>query len=677
MPSKYQRKPGSRRYIDYTEAQLEECLNAVRSKLLTQRSASEQYGIPWSTIKNKLTNKFTNKPGRPTVFTETEEKSFVAHITALSEFGFPVTDFDLKMVIKDYLVAQGRNAPQFKNNVPGRDWIRSFLTRHRTLSNRLANNIKRVRAQVSEEVITEFIENISGELENVSPENIYNYDETNISDDPGRKKIICRRGTKYPEAIINATKVSFTVMFCGNAAGQDIPPYIIYKAEHLWSTWTTNGPKHARYNRTKSGWIDAATFEDWFVNHLIPTLKKQTGKKVVIGDNLSSHISPKVLLECEKHNISFICLPPNATHILQPLDVAYFRPLKCKWRQVLLDWKNSQSGRTLPTTPKEQFPRLLKKALDSMTDTKENLISGFKKTGIYPVDKEQPLSRLPRQDRIVHAELIADSFMQKLIQHRADICPEKKTIKKKKLNVAPGKSISATDLAEVGPSGQQQPKTKNRKSRRPRQRSDSSTSCSDSRISLASSTEDHVMPWDDEEDDVPLATIMMDVGEEPSTSQNVVKSPVIQFQELPMLSDASDDRRSPSIQIEQYIELKNAASSQDWLSPQVPELSEPIQLEVPSKNRLIATDIQDKIRLNLMNGDHVLVTWNSQKYPGQITALVSEEGALVSCMKRGKLFWRWPVIKDEQLYSWKDIICKINIPKYEKKGCFSVPELDG
>lgn len=97
-----------------------------------------------STIKNKLTNKIINKPGRPTIFTETEEKSFVAHITALSEFGFPVTDFDLKMIIKDYLVAQGRNAPQFKDNVPGTDWIRSFLTRHRTLSHRLANNIKRV-----------------------------------------------------------------------------------------------------------------------------------------------------------------------------------------------------------------------------------------------------------------------------------------------------------------------------------------------------------------------------------------------------------------------------------------------------------------------------------------------------------------------------------------------------
>lgn len=67
-----------------------------------------------------------------------------------------------------------------------------------------------------------------------------------------------------------------------------------------------------------------------------------------------------------------------------------FRPLKCKWRQVLLNWKNSQSGRMLPATPKDQFPSQLKHALDSLTDTKENLIAGFRKTGIFPIDKEQP-----------------------------------------------------------------------------------------------------------------------------------------------------------------------------------------------------------------------------------------------------------------------------------------------
>lgn len=66
-------------------------------------------------------------------------------------------------------------------------------------------------------------------------------------------------------------------MFCGNAAGQSIPPYVIYKSEHLWSTWAENGPVGTRYNRSKNGWIDMAIFEEWFTTHLLPVLKK-TGR---------------------------------------------------------------------------------------------------------------------------------------------------------------------------------------------------------------------------------------------------------------------------------------------------------------------------------------------------------------------------------------------------------------
>lgn len=40
----------------------------------------------------------------------------------------------------------------------------------------------------------------------------------------GQVNLGSRRGTKYPENIINATKVNFTVMFCGNAAGETVPP---------------------------------------------------------------------------------------------------------------------------------------------------------------------------------------------------------------------------------------------------------------------------------------------------------------------------------------------------------------------------------------------------------------------------------------------------------------------
>lgn len=40
MPRVYRRKPGSRRYIDYTRQELEECLKDIRSKTITQRAAA-------------------------------------------------------------------------------------------------------------------------------------------------------------------------------------------------------------------------------------------------------------------------------------------------------------------------------------------------------------------------------------------------------------------------------------------------------------------------------------------------------------------------------------------------------------------------------------------------------------------------------------------------------------
>lgn len=636
MPRVYKRKPGSRRYVDYTKEQLEECLNAIRSKRLTQREAAKKYNIPRSTIKNKLKNKTSRKHGRPTVFTTLEEMNFVAHVTALAEYGFPLEESDLIFVIKDYLSSQGRIVKEFTNNTPGREWVRSFLKRHEELSKRFANNIKRVRAQVSEQVIEEFIDNLTPILESIPPENIYNYDESNLTDDPGKKTVICKRGAKYPERIVNSTKLSYSAMFCGNAAGEVIPPYIIYKADNLWSTWMENGPEGARYNRTKSGWMDANTFEDWFICHLLPYLKKKEGHKVVIGDNLSSHINKRVLSECEKNDISFICLPPNSTHILQPLDVAYFRPLKIKWRQILTQWKDSQKGRKLPTTPKEIFPNLLKKALDSMTETRENLIAGFRRSGIYPLNKEEPLKRLPRQDRIVRPELIADSFLQKLDHLRSDHQPVANKNKKKKLNVPPGKSICVKDIEESGPSslaiasssGVSKPIAKKMtRGKRPRSvsigDSSSTTDCS-GQMSLASSTEDLII--EDSDEDLPLSSY------KPSHENQQTGNGTSKYTNR----NNHNDRQLCCNDDEQKLPLK-------WKDYNV--------------------------------DDYVLVKWSSQIYPGQITS-ISEEGAMVSCMKKGKSYWRWPSYKDEQLYSWNYILNKIMVPKFTTKGNFTIPELD-
>ena len=42
---------------------------------------------------------------------------------------------------------------------------------------------------------------------------------------------------KYPERVKDSTKTSTSIMFCGSAAGNMLPAYVVYTAEHIWSTW--------------------------------------------------------------------------------------------------------------------------------------------------------------------------------------------------------------------------------------------------------------------------------------------------------------------------------------------------------------------------------------------------------------------------------------------------------
>lgn len=158
---------------------------------------------------------------------------FAKCITSMSDFGFPVNEDDLRVIVKHYLTKVGRSVYRFKNNSPGRDWMEKFLNRHPDLFERFVLNIKKTRAAIMPETFTKFINNLKEELINVPPENIWNFDETNVTDDPGARKCIVKRGTKYPVNIMNSSKSSISIMMARSAAGQVLPPYVVYKSSKL------------------------------------------------------------------------------------------------------------------------------------------------------------------------------------------------------------------------------------------------------------------------------------------------------------------------------------------------------------------------------------------------------------------------------------------------------------
>ena len=158
---------------------------------LSIRDASDLHGVKRGTLHIALKGKHQNAPGGMTVFSQTEELAFVKHLMVVSEWGFPMDEMDVRYLTKSYLDKQGRRVPQFKENLPGKEWSKSFMQRQRNfLNERLCQNIKKSRAAVSVEEIEKYVKNLKEILKDLPPSNIINYDETNLTDEPGKSKCV-------------------------------------------------------------------------------------------------------------------------------------------------------------------------------------------------------------------------------------------------------------------------------------------------------------------------------------------------------------------------------------------------------------------------------------------------------------------------------------------------------
>lgn len=431
---------GKRRRSNHPSLSL--ALEELRSKKISLRKAARKYDIAKSTLSDRLLNNHRNANGRPTALSKELEESVASRVILLAEWGFPITSEELKTIVHDILQRANVSCDRFKNNMPGDKWIRNFLARHK-LSKRMTSNISKKRAETTEETLIEYFKELKKSLEDVPPENIINYDETNMNDDPGKQKSIVRRGMKYPERIMNHSKAGTSVMFAGSAIGDLLPPYVVYKAQNIYKEWTVGGPDGARYTATKSGWFDERSFEDWFEKIALAYLRRKEGAKVLIGDNLSSHLSEKVIESCKLHDIRFICLPPNTTHLTQPLDRAFFGPLKKKWRSILTQYRNSPTGKKYTTLPKNQFPKLLKNLVEVLNC--ENLRSGFRACGIHPYDPDMVISALP-------STCVESSVDEVIIQHLKELrgpeTPGPSGRRRTKLNVKPGRSVGQEENSD-------------------------------------------------------------------------------------------------------------------------------------------------------------------------------------------------------------------------------------
>lgn len=146
-----------------------------------------------------------------------------------------------------------------------------------------------------------------------------------------------------------------------------------------------NGPAGATYSCSKSGWTNVEIHLQWLQYFQSQVKSTENDPVLLILDNHSSHISFDAYNFYRKHSIVVVTLPPHTSDRTQPLDVSFFRPLKCA---LSMEYKLYLGLHPFERITEYNIAELLNKAW-LKTATPAKAVSGFLTCGIYPLNHEK------------------------------------------------------------------------------------------------------------------------------------------------------------------------------------------------------------------------------------------------------------------------------------------------
>ena len=175
--------------------------------------------------------------------------------------------------------------------------------------------------------------------------------------------------------------MQITILACANAAGAVIPPMVIFEGKRLNAEWTKGEVPCTLYGMSDKGWTDMELFSYWMKDLFLPSIPP-TRPVLLLLDGHSSHYEPETIHYAASQDVVVLCLPPHTTHVSQPLDVSFFKPLKVYWSEVCHRYIQDNPGRVVT---KYQFSSLFSSAWYKAIRP-ETIVNGFRKVGVSPFD---------------------------------------------------------------------------------------------------------------------------------------------------------------------------------------------------------------------------------------------------------------------------------------------------
>ena len=217
---------------------------------------------------------------------------------------------------------------------------------------------------------------------------IYNVDEAGFNCEHKPVKVVARKSSRRPQFITSPRSALTTLITCGNAAGDSLPPFIIYKGKKVMEQLRKGGLPGTRVEISDSGWSNSSLFETFLKSHFTPYVnaRRKEGEPVIlIYDGHKSHVSIPVIKHARANNIILFVLPAHTSHFLQPLDVGVFSPMKAYYNGACSRYLREHPGEVIT---RYNLTHLIGEAY-LHTVTQANLQAGFRATGIHPFHPER------------------------------------------------------------------------------------------------------------------------------------------------------------------------------------------------------------------------------------------------------------------------------------------------
>ena len=458
-----------------------------------------------------------------------------------------------------------------------------------------------------------------------------------------------RRGQKDAyQKTASCGKAMYTVLFTVSAAGTFLPLFVVYKGGNLYDSWTQGGPPGTNYGVSPSGWMQDINFESWFTKAFVPQVEHLEKPVVLTFDGHGSHLTYHTVKTAMDKNIILVCLPPNTSHALQPLDVGVFRTVKIEWPKIVKLFDTDSRHTKLDKTC---FPGLLAKLWDIIIKRPDLPISGFRGTGLHPLNKEAVSHRIVDPDVISPVDDLLpgvsnESPRKQLVQSIIQVVspePEKQPKRKarKRVQHENGEILTSTEVLirlEIEQKNRQEKQKAKTSSKKPKKKGKKAKKA----MTSDENSSDHSS---DEEVRKAMETA---TATEDSDLDGEIERPT---------SDANDGVDD---------DVVDDDDGDD-------DVDEEDDLQAGSSGSSGAVDVTKLVE----NYSHVIVRYEGEFYPGMVKDLKKRD-VVVQCMvPAGVGQWKWPEYPDVCAYLPSDIVEVIQSPSMvNSRGIYIVEEMN-